>query len=103
MEPEGIEAYIEVLFNEFPFEAQSITVSVERQQLFMLSPAKIDLQPDEFNRRVYRGNMTTFFYPEGSTELYPMDAYLLDFNITVYVRVPEKTEVPGTFIDQSNV
>lgn len=103
MEPEGIEAYIEVLFNEFPFEAESITVSVERQQLFMLSPAKIDLQPDEFNRRVCRGNMTTFIYPEGSTELYPMDAYLLNFNITVYARMPERAEVPGTFIDQSNI
>jgi len=102
MELEGIEAYIEILFNDFPFEAQSITVSVERPQLFMFSPGKIDLQPDEFNRRVYRGNMTIFFYPEGSTELYPMDAYLLDFNITVYVRVPEKMGVPRSFIDQNN-
>jgi hypothetical protein len=106
MEIEGTETYIEILFNDFPYEAEMIIVNVETRNPFSfnIGGGRCYLQRDNPNNRIYRGNITVFSYPEGSTELYPLDSYLLDFNFTVYVRfTPQKEEIPENFIKQSDL
>ncbi|MEM2089023.1 MAG: hypothetical protein QXF52_10210 [Thermoproteota archaeon] len=55
-------------------------------------PTLLNLQP-ELNGECYRGTMTLMLHPEGSTQLYPFDEYML--NITFLL---SKVEVPREFI-----
>lgn len=81
------ESYIKNGKKEF-LRKEKISTSVGLERFLTL----LDLQP-ELDGESYRGTMTLMLHPEGSTQLYPFDEYML--NITFLL---SKDEVPREFI-----